>query len=86
VFATWQPTDGNGGEIVSVEQIIKSAKSLNTKEKVMVAHTLIASLETRQDEGVDQAWDELSQKRFTELVTGEVDPVSWEEIKRKVTG
>ncbi len=71
---------------MGVQQIIKSAKSLNAKEKAMVAHSLIASLETRQDEGVDQAWDELAQKRFTELATGEVAPVSWEDIKKKVTG
>lgn len=71
---------------MDVQQIIKSAKTLNAKEKAMVAHSLIASLETRQDEGVDQAWDELAHKRFTELATGEVVPVSWEDIKKKVTG
>ena len=50
----------------------------------MVAHCLISSLETRQDEGVDQAWCDLAQKRFAELASGEVNSVPWEEIKKKV--
>ncbi len=71
---------------MDVRQVIESAKYLNAKEKAMVAHCLISSLETRQDEGVDQAWGELAQKRFAELAAGEVDSVSWEEIKKKVKG
>ena len=45
---------------MDVKQVIKGAKCLNAKEKAMVAHCLISSLETRQDEGVDQAWGELA--------------------------
>lgn len=70
---------------MDVRQIIEGAKYLNAKEKAMVAHCLISSLETRQDEGVDQAWAELAQKRIGELVSGEVESVSWEDIKKKVT-
>lgn len=69
---------------MDVRQIIEGAKYLNAKEKAMVVHCLISSLETRQDEGVDQAWAELSQKRFAELASGEVESVSWEDIKKQV--
>ncbi len=58
---------------MNVKQVIESAKHLNAKEKAMVAHCLIASLETKHDDGVDQAWGELAQKRFAALVSGEVD-------------
>ena len=71
---------------MDVRQVIENAKYLNAKEKAMVAHCLISSLETRQDEGVDQAWGELAQKRLAELVSGDVESVSWEEIKKKVKG
>lgn len=71
---------------MDVRQIIESAKYLNAKEKAMVAHCLISSLETRHDEGVDQAWAELAQKRFEELSSGEVESVSWEDIKKKMKG
>lgn len=71
---------------MNVKQVMESVKCLNAKEKAMVAHCLISSLETRQDEGVDHAWSELAEKRFTELVSGEVEAVSWDNIKKKVQG
>ncbi len=69
---------------MDVRQVIESVKFLNAKEKAMIAHCLISSLETKQDEGVDQAWYELAQTRFAELTSGEVKPVTWEDIKKKV--
>jgi len=71
---------------MDVRQFIENAKYLTAKEKAMVAHCLISALETRQDEDVDQAWGECAAKRFAELVSGEVNSVSWEEIKKKVKG
>ena len=71
---------------MDVRQVIESAKYLNAKEKAMVAHCLISSLEMRHDEGVDQAWAELAQKRFEDLSSGEVRSVSWEDIKKKMKG
>jgi hypothetical protein len=69
---------------MDVRQFIESAKYLNAKEKALVAHCLISALETKQDEDVDQAWGEFAAKRFAELVSGEVESVSWGEIKKKV--
>ena len=69
---------------MDVRQVIKSTTHLNAKEKAMVAHCLISSLETRQDEGVDEAWAELAQQRFAELTSGAVESVSWEEIKKNI--
>ena len=51
-----------------------------------MAHCLISSLETKQDEGVDQAWADLAEKRYEELISGKVEPVSWEDIKKDVKG
>lgn len=69
---------------MNVQQVIESTRCLNAKEKATLAHCLISSLETRQDEGVEQAWGELAEKRFAELITGKVDPVSWKELKNEV--
>lgn len=71
---------------MDVRQVIESAKYLNAKEKAMVAHCLISSLEAREDEGVDQAWDDLAQKRFAEIASEEAKSVSWEDTKKKVKG
>ena len=69
---------------MNVQQAIESTKCLSIKEKATLARCLISSLETRQDEDVEQAWGELAEKRFAELVSGKVKPVSWKDIKKKV--
>jgi hypothetical protein len=71
---------------MSIKQVIDKTKYLSLRERALVAHCLISSLETRQDEGVDQAWAELAEKRYEELVSGKVEPVSWEDIKKDVKG
>lgn len=65
---------------------IEEVKHLNPHERALIAHCLISSLETQQDEGVDLAWAQLAEKRYNELVSGKVKPVSWEEIINDVKG
>ena len=71
---------------MSFAQVIESTKSLSPKEKALVAHCLISSLESKQDENVDHAWAELAEKRYEELVSGKVKSVSWNDIKKDVKG
>ena len=71
---------------MNIKQVIENAKSLSFKDRALVAHCLISSLEKKQDENVDQAWGELAEKRFKELASGEVNPISWEDIKKEVKG
>jgi endonuclease YncB( thermonuclease family) len=69
---------------MNVQQAIESTRCLNAKEKATLAHCLISSLETKQDEGVEQAWGELAEKRFSDLITGKVEPVSWNDLKKEL--
>ena len=69
---------------MNVQQAIESTKCLNVKEKATLSHCLISSLETKQDEGVEQAWGELADKRFSDLITGKVEPVSWNDLKKEI--
>ena len=69
---------------MNVQQAIESTRCLNAKEKATLAHCLISSLETKQDEEVEQAWGELAEKRFSDLVTGKVEPVSWNDLKKEI--
>ena len=66
------------------KQVIENIENLSSDEKALVAHCLISSLEIRHDDSVDQAWGELAQQRFSELESGEVSGVFWNEIKRKI--
>lgn len=69
-----------------VKQVIENMLKLTSDEKALVAHCLISSLETKQDDNVEEAWVALAEARFSELVSGEVQGVPWESIKKDITG
>ena len=54
--------EATGGFPMDIHQIIESVKQMSAGEKATIAHSLIASLETRQDQGVDQAWAGLARE------------------------
>jgi putative addiction module component (TIGR02574 family) len=69
-----------------LKQVVEGIKEHSANERALVAHCLIASLETGQEEGVEEAWAELAERRYAELVSGNVEPVTWEEVKKEVKG
>ncbi len=71
---------------VVFKQAIENIRELSADEKALMAHCLISSLESKQDEGVDEAWAKLAEERYLELESGVVKGVSWEEIKNVVKG
>lgn len=68
------------------KQVIENIRALSADERALVAHCLISSLESKQDEGVDEAWAELAEKRYLELESGAVNGLSWEEVRNQVKG
>ncbi|WP_250655748.1 addiction module protein [Alkalimarinus coralli] len=71
---------------MSIKQVLESTKHLNSSERAMLAHCLISSLDSTQDQGVEEAWGKLAEKRFQQLESGEVKGVSWSEIKKDTRG
>ena len=71
---------------VAFKQAIESIRELSSDEKALMAHCLISSLESKQDEGVDEAWGKLAEERYLQLESGGVRGVPWEEIKNVVKG
>ncbi len=69
---------------VTVSQVIEDVKSLSAKERAFLARCLISSLDTTQEESVDDEWAELAKKRYEELKSGLVNSISWDEIKNEV--
>lgn len=65
-------------------QVIEDIKQLSADERALIAHCLISSLESKQDEGVDDAWAELAERRYLELQSGMAKGLSWSEIKKSV--
>ncbi len=68
------------------QSILKDIEDESAQDRALVAHCLITSLEATQEEAVDQVWAELAERRYTELISGEVKPVYWEDIKKQVKG
>lgn len=68
----------------ALKQVIESIGELSSDERALVAHCLISSLESKQDDGVEDAWAELAEQRYLELESGSVEGVSWEVIKNRV--
>jgi len=68
------------------KQVIENIKALSPDEKAFVAHCLISSLESTQDDGVDEAWARLAEERVDELKSGKVNGLDWQQIKYLVKG
>jgi hypothetical protein len=71
---------------VIFRQVIENIGKLSSEERAMVAHCLISSLEGQPEDGVDDAWVELAEKRFSELESGTVRGASWQDVKSVVKG
>ena len=63
---------------------LKNIKTLSHHEKATLAHCLISSLDDANEEHVDEAWIQTAERRFAQLESGTVQPVSWEKIKLKL--
>jgi putative addiction module component (TIGR02574 family) len=67
----------------SVEHILNEAMNLKPSERAVIAQQLINSISTKEDE-IEQEWLNLVEKRFHELKSKKVTPVSWKEIKERI--
>ena len=67
-----------------VDFILNEALSLTSSERALLAHCLITSIDDQPEQAVEQEWVKLAQKRLSELASGSVLPVSWNELKQKV--
>ena len=67
-------------------QVIEKIGELSSDEKALVAHCLISSLEGKTEDGVDEAWAVLAEKRYLELESGAVNGTTWQEVKNVVKG
>ncbi|MEA3467907.1 MAG: addiction module protein [Thermodesulfobacteriota bacterium] len=60
----------------SLDHILHEAANLPENQR--------SSLDKKPGKGVEQAWGELAEKRFSDLITGKEKPVSWDELKKEI--
>lgn len=68
------------------ERVIDEIEELSQEEKALVAHRLLESLDTQQDQGPEQAWKDLSDQRLQSINSGNVKGISWNEVKQQIKG
>ncbi|MES0492168.1 MAG: addiction module protein [Leptospirales bacterium] len=57
---------------------------METADRAFIAERLIASLETKTDTDTELAWQKEVQKRASELDSGEVNTIPWDQVKNEI--
>jgi putative addiction module component (TIGR02574 family) len=70
----------------SARELFEEAMRLDPKERVALTGYLIESLDPGADEGVEQVWVAEIERRMAEMDTGEVQSVSWDELRARLYG
>ena len=65
-------------------RILEEALTLPPGERARLAASLISSLDSETDSDVEQAWRAEVARRVEELDKGIVEPVDWEEARRRI--
>ncbi|MFP4035840.1 MAG: addiction module protein [Desulfovermiculus sp.] len=66
-----------------INELIKEAESLPVEERVMLAESLLKSLNPPESD-IDQKWAKVANKRLQELRSGVVEPVPGHEVFEKI--
>lgn len=69
---------------VNIERILKDAIALCAEDRAMVAHCLIASLESEQESEAGEAWGQLVERRFADFEAGKTKAISWQQMKENI--
>ena len=67
-----------------MNRVIDDIQELSQDEKNDLIKFLIASMDEKHDENSENEWLELSQKRYEEIQSGQVQTQRWNEIKQRV--
>ena len=64
--------------------LFKKALDLSENERATLAGLLIESLEEQPDEDLEAVWMAEISRRISELDSGEVDTIPWEDVKKRL--
>lgn len=64
-------------------EVLQKALALSDKERASIAGSLLESLDTSTDEGIEAAWAAEIDRRINELDSGKATTVPWEELRAR---
>jgi putative addiction module component (TIGR02574 family) len=70
----------------TAQKLYEEAMRLDPKERAALTGLLIESLEPGSEEGVEQAWVAEIERRMTELDSGSVQTIPWEQLRTRLYG
>jgi putative addiction module component (TIGR02574 family) len=68
----------------SARELFDEAMTLDPEERANLVRLLIESLDPDVEEGVDEAWMAEVERRLSELDSGAVQAIPWEEVRAKL--
>ena len=68
----------------STADLLKRVFDLTEKDRAALAGLLIASLEEEPDEDLESVWKAETTRRLSELDSGNVAGISWEDVKMRL--
>ncbi|MCW8092249.1 addiction module protein [Alteromonas sp. ASW11-130] len=66
--------------------MLENIEQLSTKEKDLAAHCLLTALNSKSEDNVDSDWLKLAESRSSDLESGKVNGLSWEELRSNIFG
>lgn len=64
------------------KEIYEAALQLPESERETLVELLIPTIDYGDPNENEKAWDEVIQRRYQELVSGEVEAIPWSEVKK----
>jgi putative addiction module component (TIGR02574 family) len=68
---------------LTTEELLKAALALPANDRLELVDALIVSLQPSDQPPLEASWREVVQRRSAELRSGQVAPISWDEVKRQ---
>ena len=68
----------------ATSELFKQALDLCENDRATLAGLLIESLEEESDEDLEAVWMNEISRRLSELDSGEVDSIPWEDVKKRL--
>jgi putative addiction module component (TIGR02574 family) len=68
----------------SAKKLLEEALHLDESERASLAGALIESLHGPADMGVDEAWEQLIERRLRDFAAGSAETIPWSEVRARL--
>lgn len=68
----------------SARELFEEAMRLDPDERAALMRLLIEALDAEAEEGVEEAWRVEIERRMSELDSGAVETISWEDLRARL--